>query len=75
MKTAHTTLAQLVEDLENAPAHPRRPRQYGSPISVWVSSEEHDRYSRLQQLTGRRFGKKVREAIAALMDAAEARVG
>ena len=44
------------------------------PVTIWLSAEAKARYDRLQEKSGRKFGKKAREALLMLIDSAEARV-
>ena len=55
------------------PMEPRAPKAPcpnagGATITVWLSPDDKARYDRLQQLSGRRFGKKLRELIRAAID-------
>ena len=47
----------------------------GIPVTIWLPVEYKQRYDKLQAATERRFGKKTREALMALIDIAETRVG
>lgn len=47
----------------------------GAPITTWLFKEDKERYDRLQKLTNRRFGKKVRETVVQLMDYVEKQYG
>jgi hypothetical protein len=44
-----------------------------SAITIWLPDEIKDAYDRLQERTGRRFSKKVRELLQAAIEIAEAR--
>lgn len=43
-------------------------------VTIWLPPEAKARYDVLQERTRRRFSKKAREALLALIDAAEERV-
>lgn len=46
----------------------------GAPVTVWLPAKEKARYDRLQQMSkgrGRRFSDVAREALIAVIDAAE----
>jgi hypothetical protein len=43
------------------------------PLTIWLPSEVKGRYDQLQASSRRRFGKKVREILEALITAAESR--
>ena len=45
----------------------------GKTVTIWVSPEMKARYDSLQEKSGRRFGKKARELLLALIEAAEAK--
>jgi hypothetical protein len=42
-------------------------------VTIWLTPEDHARYERLQSMSKKRFSKKAREALLALIDLAEAR--
>lgn len=41
------------------------------PVTIWLPAEAKARYDKLQEKSGRRFSKKVREALIILIGAAE----
>jgi hypothetical protein len=45
----------------------------GSMIGVWLPDDYKARYDNLQTTSGRRFSKKVREVIIAMIDMAQAK--
>lgn len=45
----------------------------GGTVTIWLSSEDKARYDRLQERSGRKFSKKAREVLIALIDIAESR--
>ena len=45
----------------------------GGTVTIWLSPEDKARYNQLQECSGGRFSKKAREALLALIAAAEAR--
>lgn len=45
----------------------------GAPITIWLPAEDKARYDKLQKLSRRRFSKKAREVLQALMEAVEAK--
>lgn len=47
----------------------------GGSVTIWLSAEDKARYDRIQESTGRRFSKKLRELVLAAMDVTEARAG
>lgn len=69
------SLDQILGDfIPNAPAQPRG-RRSGTTLTLWVPDDLKDRYDRLQQISNKRFSKKAREALEALIVAAEKRAG
>lgn len=44
------------------------------PITIWLRPEDKERYDHLQEVSGRRFSKKAREALLQLIEVAEARL-
>lgn len=45
------------------------------PVTFWVPGAYKDRYDNLQQISGRKFGKKAKEVFLAVIDLADARTG
>jgi hypothetical protein len=45
----------------------------GGTVTIWLSAADKARYDQLQIKSGRRFSKKAREALLALIEIAEAR--
>lgn len=62
-----TTLSEILEGF--APAQPEK--QSSTTLTLWLPVKEKARYDRLQEKSGRRFSRKVRETIIALIDVAE----
>ena len=50
------------------------PKAADRAVTIWVPAEYKARYDRLQKVSDRRFCKKVREALLALIELAEERV-
>lgn len=48
---------------------------HAKPVTIWLSTEAKVKYDQLQKQTRRKFSKKAREALLALIDMAEARAG
>ena len=46
----------------------------GKPLTLWLPAEAKARYDKLQERSNRKFSKKAREALLALIAAAEARI-
>jgi hypothetical protein len=42
------------------------------PVTFWLTPEEKALYDHLQEMSGRQFSKKAREAVLALMERAKA---
>lgn len=45
----------------------------GGTVTIWLSAEDKARYDRLQEMSGRKFSKKVREVLMAIIERAEQR--
>lgn len=68
------SLNHFLTDLEFTDPKSKPSPRSRRPITIQVSQEVHARWERLQASTGKKFGKKARELLMALMDAAESRV-
>lgn len=47
----------------------------GQPVTIWLPAEAKARYDKLQKNSGRKFSKKARETLIALIEIAEAKTG
>lgn len=45
----------------------------GAPVTIWLPAEYKARYDRLQEMSKKRFCKKIRQIIQAAIEMAEAR--
>lgn len=45
----------------------------GGPVTIWLSPEYKAKYDKLQELSQRRFAKKLRELLQAAIDRAQAK--
>jgi hypothetical protein len=45
------------------------------PVTFWLTPEEKALYDELQEMSGRKFSKKARDAVLTLMEHAKARAG
>ncbi|MES2355597.1 MAG: hypothetical protein V4568_14605 [Pseudomonadota bacterium] len=45
----------------------------GAPITIWLPADIKARYDKLQDMSGRKFSRKAREVLTALIHAAEAK--
>lgn len=43
----------------------------GAPLTIWLPARDKARYDKLQKMSGRKFSKKVREVIQAVLDMVE----
>lgn len=68
-----TTLEDILGDFTAAVPDDGARTKNCTTLTIWVPLELKARYARLQERSGRRFGKKARAALIALIDAAEAR--
>lgn len=50
------------------------PVKDGNPITIWVSSEDHARYKRIQKQSHQKFSKKLRDILKAALIEAERRL-
>ena len=67
------TIAELFSDFNVTSidsARRKAPKERAS-VTIWLTPEAKARFDRLQQVSHRRFGKKVREMILAALDQAE----
>lgn len=75
-KTMSEVLGEILDDF--APAVSQTPgigpSRGGQPVTIWLRAEDKVRYDRIQRSSGRRFSKKAREVILALIELAEAKV-
>lgn len=69
------TLTDILGDFTPTPPDPDERVRTGGCVTIWLPAKAKARYDRLQENSGRRFSKKAREAILALMDIAEERAG
>jgi len=66
------TISNFLADLEPENTGVRHSRiSDGRPIGIWVNDEIHARYNRIQKVTHRRFGKKMRQILIFALEAAE----
>lgn len=62
-------LGDFAPSQEEVSVHPKR----GVTLTIWVPEEAKLKYDRLQRVSRKKFGKKVREALLTLIDLAEKR--
>lgn len=67
------TLSDILGDFLPAEDGKKESVKSGGPVTIWLPASAKVRYDRLQESSGRRFGKKAREALIALIDIAETR--
>lgn len=72
-----TTLQGIMADFSETELEPEEGGSVksGAPITIWLPREAKESYDRLQKNSGRRFSKKARQAVLALIAIAERRVG
>lgn len=68
------SLMDYVSDLDVSASRGKPDPKERRAITIQVGPDAKVRYDRLQDRTDRRFGKKAREMLIALIDAAESRV-
>lgn len=68
-----TTLNEILSDFRPTKTEEKNSLKGGSPVTIWLPAEAKARYDRLQENSGRKFSKKAREVLLALMEVAEAR--
>lgn len=68
-----TTLDDILGDFSPAQTEGRAPIKSGTTLTIWVPTDLKARYDRLQERSGRKFSKKAREVLLALIEMAEAR--
>lgn len=66
------SLDQIIGDFNASEQTAASSMKLGGHITVVVPSEYKDRYNRIQQVSRRRFAKKLRELVLAAIDIAEA---
>lgn len=66
------TIEEILADFAPMDAEKRRLKDR-SPVTIWLTPDAKARYDKLQEYSGKRFGKKARELLLALIDAAEQR--
>lgn len=64
------TLSEILSDF--GPDESSREVKETRPVTIWIPADAKARYDRLQEKSGRRFSKKARETLIALIAAAEA---
>lgn len=67
------TLEYYLVDFPSDCARPAPLARDGGSVSFWLPSDVKARYRALQIKSGHRFGKRVREAIIAMVELAEER--
>jgi hypothetical protein len=67
------TLNDFLAELGPMDAKKNKSVSSRSSVTFWLPPDIKSRYDRLQEISGRRFGKSVREALLALIGLAEAR--
>jgi predicted DNA-binding protein len=67
------TLESILGDFSPSAPDTSESVRYGGSIAVWLPSALKARYDALQERSGKRFSKKVREAVVAMIELAEAR--
>ncbi len=71
MRTTHSIEAVLGDF--NPKEQGQVPLKSGAPVTIWLPAEWKARYDSLQKMSGRRFSKKARETLCALIEIAEER--
>jgi hypothetical protein len=66
-------ISNLLGDLGKAKGESKK-SGLNKAVTLKVSDEAHERYERLQQLTGREISKKVRALFLMVLDEAEAKL-
>jgi hypothetical protein len=67
------TLNDILADFGPKGADDKNSLKEGKPVTIWLPAAAKARYDKLQETSGRRFSKKAREVLLALIEAAEAR--
>jgi hypothetical protein len=65
-----TTISEILGDF-NTEGKMSSDLKGGKPITLWLPKEVKDRFDRIQQTSGRRFSKKLREIFITAIDLAE----
>lgn len=68
-----TTISEILGDFSPTMKDSPKSLKEGRPVTIWLPAEAKARYDRLQEKSGRRFSKKAREILLALIEMAEAR--
>lgn len=68
------TLGDILDDFTFSDQRGKGSLAGGKPITIWMPARAKASYDRLQEKSGRRFTRKVREAILELISAAETRI-
>jgi shikimate kinase len=74
MSTAAMTIEDLLGDFSPTPPEEPRSLKEGKPVTIWLPANAKAGYDRLQEKSGRRFGKKAREVLIELIELAEQRI-
>lgn len=70
---SETTLNDILADFDSTNAQGEGSLKGGKPVTIWLPLDAKEDYDRLQECSGRKFGKKAREALLALISAAKSR--
>lgn len=69
------TITKILSDFGPEDTDQPEPIGRGAPITVWVSSEDHNRYSRIQKMSKRKFSKSHRKIFLVALEEAEKKLG
>lgn len=67
------SLTEILGDFSVSGDAGSEPITAGAPITLWLPKDYKARYERLQQMSRKRFSRKLRDAAMALIELAEAR--
>jgi len=65
------TIREILGDFGPAKAPDKKSLKGGRAVTIWLPADAKARYDRLQERSGKLFGKKAREVLMELIDGAE----
>lgn len=75
MSAAGRSLDEILGDFESKQSSSGQSVKAGGPVCIWMAPDLKSRYDRLQEVSGGKFSKKLREIMAAAIEVAESKVG
>lgn len=74
-ETATLSLAEILGDFNLQDSADASGLKSGGPVTIWLPADYKAKYDRLQKASDRRFCKKARKALQALIDLADQKIG